>query len=128
MLQVLDLQLLALDRNLLHAHGGLLLVHGGAQALIVDLEHELAARDLLPFVDVDGRHAADLLGRELHLFLVHELARREHRGLNAARRKRLDLNLDGTAAAHARLNQRHGHDEQDDANDEQQLLVHDNPV
>ena len=126
--QVLDLQLLALDRDLLHAHGGLLLVHGGAQALIVDLQHELAARDLLPFVDVDGRHAADLLGRELDLFLVHELARRQHRRLDAARRERLDLNFDGTAAAHARLNQRHGHDEHDDADDEQQLLVHDDPV
>ena len=126
--QVLDLQLLALDRDLLHAHGGLLLIHGGAQALIVDLQHELAARDLLPFVDVDGRHAADLLGRELDLFLVHELARRQHRRLDDARRELLDLDLDGTAAAHARLNQRHGHDEHDDADDEQQLLVHDNPV
>ena len=89
--QVLDLELLALDRDLLHAHGRLLLIHGGAKALIVDLQHELAARDLLPFVDVDGGDLADLLGRELDLFLVHELARRQHRRLDAARLELLDL-------------------------------------
>ena len=37
-------ELLALDRDLLHASGGLVLLHGGAQALVVDLEHELALR------------------------------------------------------------------------------------
>ncbi len=119
---------MALDRDLLHAHGRLLLVHGGFEALIVDLQHELAARDLLPFVDVDGRDPADLLRRELDLFLVHELARRQHRRLDDARLELLDLDLDGRTAAHPRLNERHGHDEHDDTDDDQQLLVHDCPV
>ncbi len=64
-------------------------------------------------------HAADLLRRELHFLLVHELAGREHRRLDAAALDLLGLHLHGGAAAQARLDQRHGNHEHDDADDQQ---------
>ena len=122
--QVLDLQLLALDRDLLHARGGLVLLDGRAQTLVVDLEHELTLRHVVAFGHVDLRDAADLLRRELHLLLVDEAARREHRRLDRARRERLDLDLDGDAAAEARLQQRNRDHDDHDPEDDQDSPVH----
>ena len=66
----------------------------GAVALVVDLQDELPARDVVAFLDIDLHDLADFLGRELHFVLVDEPARCEHGRLDAARLELLDLNLD----------------------------------
>ena len=123
-LQVLDLQFLALDRDLLDALRGLVLLDGGAQPLVVDLQHELPLLHAIAFLDEDGRDTADLLGRELGLLLVDEPPGREHGRLDAARRDLLRLHFDGDAAADSRLDERNRDHEDHDADDDDEPLVH----